>query len=289
MRVDNHLLVNQIFAPDREVIIPCNEIQIATCDQEVAVWRKNEWHRRRANEIGDAMEVLRVHHRKIIEQELDVTWFTYGLSMRQEFDEVNNRMMTYLYKFSKDPQDIEDANNYIKQFLPSASISIKDRFVVVEWLDQEHITVHQLIELLTPWSIMQAISFLQWVFVPFGSATREENVLHNFVVHIPLTWPIAMRQDLISKVISILRDYWIYTHHQLTQQRDGQLLQITISDREYLQYGLWFMDHERKATISKLETNEHQMGELYDRLVIQKAPDDLLTQLSDSVLKTVKK
>ncbi len=290
MKIDSNLLVKEVYAAEREVRISCQEVTIDTCDQEVAVWRKQARHWKRTNEVGDGMELLRVHSRHTVHHKIDPVRFLYWLSARQEYDEENNLVVTYLYKFSKDAEDIAIANRLIQQILPGATIQINGRFVTLEWGVHEMIDLNQLDETLLAGWITACLSLLRALIVVYGTIAQEENIIHTCTIHLPLLWPLAQRNDLIQLVLRTLRDYGIYTTQHIMNQREGQLLQISIADRELLEYiaqALRGVSGELK--VGKMEICLQQKNNLLEFLSQHSAPAQIITAIEDSVLKTVRK
>ncbi len=66
------------------------------------VWWKRRWHWINTKEIGDGMQVLRIHERDIFSFPCDMTWYVRGMSIFQDFDETSGNMKTYLYRFGTD-------------------------------------------------------------------------------------------------------------------------------------------------------------------------------------------
>ncbi len=189
MKIDTNLLVNVVHAPERQVTIPCQEIRIDTIDQEIAVRWKNARHWKRANEVGDGMEVLRVHERREIEFKIDPERFLYGLSPWQEYDEQTNKVKTYLYKFPKDPESVEATNHLIQAILPSFSLQIEGRFVVLHGGDSGVINPNDILQKSENIDLQKIISFFYGLLLAYGEIKIEESLLHNCTIRISLTGP----------------------------------------------------------------------------------------------------
>lgn len=72
MEVHNHLLVYKGINPRRQVQLRCQGHVFTMPEQEIAVYRKNAFHRINSKQVGDGMELVVVHYRPTIVYDLDV-------------------------------------------------------------------------------------------------------------------------------------------------------------------------------------------------------------------------
>lgn len=290
MKIDNHLLVRNVLSPDRQVQISCQEISIETIDQEVAVWWKSVRHWKRTNEIGDGMELVRVHTRPVLSQQIDPQLFLYGLSPRQEYDENTNEVTVYAYKFPKDDETISSANSLIQQIIPELSLKSDGRFVVVEGNTVWLLDIRSIENQLKGESTEGIISFLIGLLIIYGEVHSEWNVIHNATIHISLLWPLAMRNEIIMYCLQRLREDGVYTTNSLLTQREGQLLQITIADREFLEtFSSLFRISMPDIVVSGHELSHLQKKSLIAFLSTESDGVAMSKTIEDSVLKTVRK
>ncbi len=290
MKIDNNLLVKTVHAPERQVTIPCQEIRIDTIDQEIAVRWKNSWHWKRTNEVGDGMEVLRVHERKEIDVKIDPERFLYGLSPWQEYDEQTNKTQTYFYKFSKNQEDVDATTQLIKEITPSLSLQVEGRFVVLHGVDGWLINPNDILQKSKEIDESRLFSFFYGLVLAYGDIKIEESVLHNCTIRLSLTGPIGIWSELLQTYLTILRDRWVYFTQSLLGQRDGQLLQISISDREFLHtISQLLRINYGNIEVSKFNLYQQQKQLLLTFLSEQGAPAEVVWKIEDSVLKTVRK
>lgn len=112
--------------------ISCQEQTLKTSLHELLVWWKRHWHRVKSNEVQDGMQVVCLYERPYVHQTLDHTWFLHGMSLYQEYDETLDTVQTYLYKFPKDEETIQQVNTFLGIHALPVQVVTQGRFVSLQ-------------------------------------------------------------------------------------------------------------------------------------------------------------
>lgn len=186
MKIVSGLISRRILDMGKQVIIPFQEQPLTTMLQEVLVWQKRGWHWVNTNEIGDGSQVVYVCKRPYLATKLNKEWLLRGMSLYQEYDEIENSMQTYLYKFSKDDRALETVQNFLDTRKVGYQVMRKDRFVVLEGdpitFGERDTTLIQL----THAGHGGLLSFLCGLVIAYGNIDQEDEVLHTIHISLPL-------------------------------------------------------------------------------------------------------
>ena len=125
MQINETLLIRETVDSDRQVQIVFNEESVTTIEQVVAVYHKRTWQWMNTKHIGDSMQLARLHKRPFVFYDLDTTWFVRGMSIYQEFDEQQNELVTYLYKFPKDQDALDVLNQLLSRYAIQQQVLIQ--------------------------------------------------------------------------------------------------------------------------------------------------------------------
>ena len=290
MELKETLLVREIIDPDRQVTLRFLQDLVETVEQEIAVYHKRSWQWMNTKHIGDNVFVARFHKRPFVVYDLDLVWLSRGLSIYQEYDEQTDSLQSYLYKFPKDDDLLDEVNTLLEHYHAWVAVRQKNNFIVLEWSLQYIDTDQMLVELSHGW-YKAILSFLFGMSLWYGTFASEDELLHGCDIYLPMHWSVTRYEHVFTKLSTMLTYHGMYHFVELTEQHHGQQIRFSLSDWEIMQQFAHRLSIEEWVDLeaSKKKTTLAMKESLLDWLRPQLHGKQLLDQIEYSVLKMLKK
>ena len=139
-------------------------------------------------------------------------------------------------------------------------------------------------------SLEQACSFLFGLVLVYGELEADEGVLHSIRLPIPLVGSLVGLQEQLEKILVLLEKEGVFFQMRTQTTQLGQLLELTIQDRELLQqFTYWLAPVYGEITVSRVQAKEKLQASLFSFVEEQQGSHELLPQIQDSVLKMLRK
>lgn len=173
----------------------------------------------RPQEVGDGMDVIALCAGSVQEKELEIESVTAGMCVYEWFDE--NTWETQYYGYWFDRNKIEWVQDICNKIWASVQLH-EEKFIRIE---ASHNLDNQ--------TEVHVLSYLFWLALIYGTFDGWEWLKH-VKIHLPLEWTIAKYEEKIWAMIEWLKNEKLYITHNHQDQKNGQLLQLNIDDKQIL-------------------------------------------------------
>lgn len=185
---------------------------------QILVLHKKEIKCMRPQEVGDGMEIVKMKSWEL-KTNIEVGSVTAGMCIYERFDEHTWATQYYGYWFDR------DKIQWVQKICDDIWINIKlheEKFVRIETSQtpQEQSWIH-------------VLSFLFWLGLMYGTFDIWDWLKH-VKIHLPLEWTIAQYEEKILSMIDWIKAGELYVTYSHQDQKNGQLLQVNIRDKEIL-------------------------------------------------------
>ncbi len=207
---------------------------------EILVIHKKNIKSIRPQEIGDGMKVI-VTKEPYNDVDLDAASVVSWMTIYEWFDEHSGSTMFYAYGFDKNK--IERANALCTQLELPISLH-PEKFVRLEATQNgDYTSIHPL-------------SYIFGLVLVYGSFDIQGECIQHAKIHLPLEWSIASYEERMLSTIQSLHAQWLYITYDYQDQKNWQMLQINIDDREILDIWSWWMwweEYDMGEYIAKID------------------------------------
>lgn len=278
----DQLLYKDRMNTHRTVQIPTKDEVVTASDNTILVRWKGEFQWRKADFVGDSMELIRIFERPFMTYDLDHKACGEWMTLYREFDEDSGVMRSYLYGFGTDAKKREQMNVLLQSVHSPLHLEQNGNFIeCVGHDDLDHACA-----LVRLWGWKVLYSFMFWLFLGYGSFVGDESTMHHATIKIPMVGTIPACEEVLTKVVQSLSDHGVMIRSSYSSHGAYQTLEIGVYDWELLfHFHKWTTALTQYTTVAKREKIKVTKAELLEFLDQVHAPKECIKVVSRSVLK----